>query len=97
MSSSSETVESRVDNVAESIKGLSFNGHENQQTNQNERDANNVNVTRDLTKKRDDYLNWSDYFMGVAFLSAMRSKDPCTQVRNCIVIMMIIARSRLNL
>lgn len=81
MSSSSEIPEVRVDNVAQSMKDLSFNGNENRQTNQNGHDANNVTMmSRDLTKKRDDYLNWSDYFMGVAFLSAMRSKDPCTQV-----------------
>jgi len=36
-------------------------------------------------KKREDYLNWEDYFMSVAFLSAMRSKDPCSQVGACIV------------
>jgi deoxycytidylate deaminase len=30
--------------------------------------------------KRPDYLSWDDYFMSVAFLSAMRSKDPSTQV-----------------
>jgi dCMP deaminase len=34
---------------------------------------------------RKDYLHWDDYFMGVAFLSAMRSKDPSTQVGACIV------------
>lgn len=32
------------------------------------------------TGKRTDYLVWDDYFMSVAFLSAMRSKDPSTQV-----------------
>ena len=32
-------------------------------------------------KKRADYLEWSEYFMAVSFLSAMRSKDPATQVR----------------
>ncbi|KAL7481356.1 hypothetical protein ACHAW6_007039 [Cyclotella cf. meneghiniana] len=32
-----------------------------------------------------DYLSWDDYFMAVAFLSAMRSKDPNTQVGACIV------------
>ncbi|CAB1117972.1 unnamed protein product [Ectocarpus sp. CCAP 1310/34] len=32
------------------------------------------------TQKRIDYLVWDDYFMSVAFLSAMRSKDPSTQV-----------------
>lgn len=32
------------------------------------------------TSKRENYLVWDDYFMSVAFLSAMRSKDPSTQV-----------------
>lgn len=36
-------------------------------------------------RKRDDYLCWDDYFMSVAMLSAMRSKDPSTQVGACIV------------
>lgn len=36
-------------------------------------------------EKRNDYLLWDDYFMGVAFLSGMRSKDPSTQVGACIV------------
>ncbi|KAF0687734.1 Aste57867_20539 [Aphanomyces stellatus] len=35
--------------------------------------------------KRQDYLSWDDYFMSVAFLSSMRSKDPSTQVGACIV------------
>ena len=35
--------------------------------------------------KRQDYLSWDEYFMGVAALSAMRSKDPNTQVGACIV------------
>ena len=35
--------------------------------------------------KRDDYLSWDEYFMGIATLSAMRSKDPSTQVGACIV------------
>uniref|UniRef100_K3X9Z3 dCMP deaminase n=1 Tax=Globisporangium ultimum (strain ATCC 200006 / CBS 805.95 / DAOM BR144) TaxID=431595 RepID=K3X9Z3_GLOUD len=35
--------------------------------------------------KRQDYLSWDNYFMSVAFLSAMRSKDPSTQVGACIV------------
>ncbi|XP_062243311.1 deoxycytidylate deaminase isoform X1 [Platichthys flesus] len=38
-----------------------------------------------VTKKRDDYLEWPDYFMAVAFLSAQRSKDPSSQVGACIV------------
>lgn len=35
--------------------------------------------------KRQDYLTWDEYFMGVAMLAAMRSKDPGTQVGACIV------------
>ncbi len=34
---------------------------------------------------RKDYLSWDEYFMGIAELSAMRSKDPSTQVGACIV------------
>jgi dCMP deaminase len=34
---------------------------------------------------RKDYINWKDYFMGIAKLSADRSKDPKTQVGCCIV------------
>ena len=35
--------------------------------------------------KREGYLSWDEYFMGIAELSAMRSKDPSTQVGACIV------------
>ena len=35
--------------------------------------------------KRTDYISWDEYFMGVAKLSALRSKDPGTQVGACIV------------
>ncbi|XP_028834189.1 deoxycytidylate deaminase [Denticeps clupeoides] len=37
------------------------------------------------TRKREDYLEWPEYFMAVAFLSAQRSKDPSSQVGACIV------------
>ena len=36
-------------------------------------------------EKRKDYLEWDEYFMAIAKLSAMRSKDPSTQVGACIV------------
>jgi dCMP deaminase len=36
-------------------------------------------------KKRENYISWDEYFMGVALLSAKRSKDPSTQVGACIV------------
>jgi len=35
--------------------------------------------------KRNNYISWDEYFMGVALLSAKRSKDPGTQVGACIV------------
>ena len=35
--------------------------------------------------KRQDYISWDEYFMGVALLAAKRSKDPNTQVGACIV------------
>ncbi len=35
--------------------------------------------------KRQDYISWDDYFMGIALLSAQRSKDPSTQVGACII------------
>ena len=35
--------------------------------------------------KRQDVLSWDEYFMGLAHLSALRSKDPNTQVGACIV------------
>ena len=35
--------------------------------------------------KRLDYISWDQYFMGVALLSAKRSKDPNTQVGCCLV------------
>ncbi|MCM1316283.1 MAG: dCMP deaminase family protein [Alistipes senegalensis] len=35
--------------------------------------------------KRTDYISWDEYFMGVAILSAQRSKDNSTQVGACIV------------
>ena len=38
-----------------------------------------------IKKQRTDYLSWDEYFMGIAKLSALRSKDPSTQVGACIV------------
>lgn len=38
-----------------------------------------------MSSKRKDYISWDEYFMGVAILSGMRSKDPSTQVGACIV------------
>lgn len=39
-----------------------------------------VRCARTVMKKRRDYLQWDEYFMAVAFLSAQRSKDPRSQV-----------------
>ena len=38
-----------------------------------------------MGEKRKDYITWDEYFMGVAVMSALRSKDPSTQVGACIV------------
>jgi dCMP deaminase len=35
--------------------------------------------------KREDYISWDDFFMGVALLASQRSKDPHTQVGACII------------
>ena len=35
--------------------------------------------------KRQDYISWDEYFMGISMLSGTRSKDPNTQVGACIV------------
>ena len=38
-----------------------------------------------MSGKREDYISWDEYFMGVAKLAALRSKDPNSQVGSCIV------------
>ena len=38
-----------------------------------------------MSDKRKDYISWDEYFMGVAQLAGLRSKDPNTQVGACIV------------
>ncbi len=35
--------------------------------------------------KREDFISWDEYFMGIAMLSSYRSKDPNTRVGACIV------------
>ena len=35
--------------------------------------------------KRQNYISWDEYFMGIALLAGKRSKDPSTQVGACIV------------
>lgn len=42
-------------------------------------------LKNESNEKRKVYLKWEDYFMGVALISAQRSKDPLTQVGACIV------------
>ena len=38
-----------------------------------------------MAGKRSGYISWDEYFMAVAQLAGMRSKDPSTQVGSCIV------------
>jgi len=42
-------------------------------------------ASSEKTTKRTDYISWDEYFMSVAILSSLRSKDPNTQVGACIV------------
>ena len=42
-------------------------------------------MNNNLNKKRSNYISWEEYFMSIAKLSAMRNKDPSTQVGACIV------------
>ena len=44
-----------------------------------------ANVVASGDKKREEVLDWEEYFMAICFLSAKRSKDPVTQVGACIV------------
>ena len=48
-------------------------------------EQNNSKGEKIMSDKRKDYLTWDEFFMGVSKLSAMRSKDPSTQVGACIV------------
>jgi len=38
-----------------------------------------------MNEKRKKYLSWDGYFMGIAFISSLRSKDPNTRHGACIV------------
>ena len=38
-----------------------------------------------IDDKRKDYLDWDSYFMAIAFISALRSKDPHTRNGACVV------------
>lgn len=38
-----------------------------------------------MSGKRQDYISWDEYFMSIAKLAGMRSKDPNSQVGACIV------------
>ena len=40
---------------------------------------------KEVNLQRREYISWDEYFMGIAVLSSMRSKDPNTQVGACIV------------
>ena len=42
-------------------------------------------MSGNINKKRENYISWEEYFMAIAKLSSMRSKDPSTQVGACIV------------
>ncbi|XP_037933952.1 probable deoxycytidylate deaminase isoform X2 [Teleopsis dalmanni] len=44
-----------------------------------------MSTSYSMGSKRENYIEWDDYFMALALLSSKRSKDPVTQVGACIV------------
>ncbi|CAD7966514.1 unnamed protein product [Amoebophrya sp. A120] len=42
-------------------------------------------IPKPVDGPRSDYLSWEEYFMSIAYLSSLRSKDPSTKVGACIV------------
>ena len=40
---------------------------------------NEKNILGGNRMKRENYISWDEYFMGIAMLAAKRSKDPNTQ------------------
>ncbi|XP_041969183.1 deoxycytidylate deaminase [Aricia agestis] len=44
-----------------------------------------MSINSQSVKKREDYIDWQEYFMAIAFLAAKRSKDPSYQVGACVV------------
>jgi len=56
---------------------------ENEQNSSGKKPA--AKIVPAISSKRSGSISWDEYFMGVAALSAMRSKDPHTQVGCCIV------------
>ncbi|XP_033742665.1 deoxycytidylate deaminase-like isoform X1 [Pecten maximus] len=61
---------------------MSSNKTTTQPTDETEHDS---VLNKIVSNKREGYLEWPEYFMAIAFLSAQRSKDPKTQVGACIV------------
>lgn len=53
--------------------------------NREQNEESTVKSGKNKRTKRENAIQWDDYFMAVSFLSAMRSKDPSTQVGACIV------------
>ncbi|XP_028159216.1 deoxycytidylate deaminase-like [Ostrinia furnacalis] len=45
----------------------------------------NMSISSGSQTKREDYIDWTEYFMAIAFLAAKRSKDPTYQVGACVV------------
>lgn len=67
------------------VNSLYQSNNDKNATQKVEKPAEEEAVVEKVSLKRKDYISWDEYFMGVAKLSAMRSKDPNTQVGACIV------------
>eukprot|EP00112_Aurelia_sp_Birch-Aquarium-sp1_P003585 Seg1402.9 transcript_id=Seg1402.9/GoldUCD/mRNA.D3Y31 product="Deoxycytidylate deaminase" protein_id=Seg1402.9/GoldUCD/D3Y31 len=77
--------QANMDSQQQACEELLKNGICDMSLGPNDEDTNNKTHTQLNMHKRNDYIEWPDYFMAIAFLSAQRSKDPSTQVGACIV------------
>lgn len=72
-----------IENVREDIS-VSFPTIQSANAKRDELSDSSIPYIR-VSKRTEGVLQWDDYFMAVSYLSAMRSKDPSTQVGACIV------------
>lgn len=90
--SSSSMVTANVKLESPKYKKLKLTPSQNSETDDNTSntthncsDCSNASTTTITKKRTENVIKWDDYFMAIAFLSSMRSKDPSTQVGACIV------------
>jgi dCMP deaminase len=87
MENGSATAESAAEAVTEAVSASETDSVSNQTAAEAPTSSSHSKRTLEAAKatKRSDVIEWDLYFMSVSYLSAMRSKDPSTQVGACIV------------